>query len=199
MNYVRLLTNRISDRELQFGSQCLTPCYLHWWWMCAKSYPANLIMIYTRYRYCNAATEWLQKKKEDDELGSARELKTVRYWTNQGLDFTSCSAWAIDCGSGSSEASAGHCQHKTTCRINIHQRKSCITNVMEVKLKLRQISYYQILKKAMSKENNSSVIWNDRRLFIKRQRGKPIQKRWRKQLQRWNYTVYQMRDGWQRK
>lgn len=152
--------------------------------MCAKSHPANLIVIYTQYTYYNAATGWLQKNQEDGELGSARELKTTRYWTNQGLDLTGCSVWAIDCASGSSEACAGHCQHKTTCRINTHQRKSCITNITEVKLKLRQISYYQTPKKAMSKENTSSVIWNDHRLFIKRQWGKTIQNRWRKQLQR---------------
>lgn len=36
-------------------------------------------MIYTQYTYYDAATEWLQKKQEDGELGSARELKTMRY------------------------------------------------------------------------------------------------------------------------
>lgn len=49
VNYARILTNRIGDRELQWGSQCLTPCYLHSWWMCAKNCLANLIMIYTQY------------------------------------------------------------------------------------------------------------------------------------------------------
>jgi len=39
----------------------------------------------------------MQKKHEDGELGSSRELKTTRYQTNQGLGFTGCSARAIDC------------------------------------------------------------------------------------------------------
>lgn len=101
-----------------------------------KSYPANLnIAIYTKHTSCNAATEWLQKKQEDDDLGSAGELQTMTYWAS--LDFADCSVWAIDCTSGSTEACASHCQHQTTCRINTHQRKSCVTNYRE--LKLRQI------------------------------------------------------------
>lgn len=57
---------RISDRELEFGCQCLTPCYIHWWWMYAKSYPADLMLIYTQYTHCNIAIKKkLQKKQED--------------------------------------------------------------------------------------------------------------------------------------
>lgn len=149
--------------------------------VCQKSYPANLnIAIYTKHTHCNAATEWLPKKQEDNEPGSAGEQQTTAYWTKRSLDFAGCSVWAMDCTSGSSEACAGQCQHQTTCRINIHQRKSCATDSIEVKLKRRQIAYYQTLKKAMSKENTSSVVWNDHRVFIKRCGGKPIQNHWRK-------------------
>lgn len=73
---------RISDRELEFGCQCLTPCYLHWWWMSAKLscwFNADLYPIY--------ALQHSYKKKTTKE---PRGLNQV-LWGNQKIWST---AWS---------------------------------------------------------------------------------------------------------